>query len=871
MKQLLTCICLISALIVKAQQQPEDKKEYEARHQDFYQHRTNYGGTLNMAKAYYEASLQRAVLNANVLRKKGQQWTPLGPFGKDDLAGIGRVNEVVFNPKDTATYYICVGQGGLWKTTNSGKSWINISGNLPVLRTSSLAIHPQNADTMYVALGDYAYLSHNIYANGAKRNSHYGLGVYKTVNGGQTWNPTGLSFALTDFEGSLIQKVLIHPQRPNIVLAVGQQGAYLSENGGTTWTRTHTGIFWDLEQDIKQPNRIYASTGYLHTYKMGEASILFSNDFGKTWQTANVPFAKTGEVQRIEIAQAPSDPSRLYAVACDALTAGIDDGFYGFYQSNDTGKTWVQKLNNTYQYNLLGWDFNANPGGQGKYDLALVVDKKDKNKVSVGGVNIWTSTDGGSSFLPATFWQLNYQRKSLHADVHALRLHPDGRIFACHDGGLSATKAMIGDIPDELKSGNTISTLWNHYTNGLNITSFYRLSITQNYYNRLMAGAQDNSTSALSGQSWENLTGGDGMESDYNSDMSLAYTSSQYGNISRLGYDSSSNSYFYDGNIQEPSGEQGEWTTPFVASGGNLYAGFGNVYTYPDYQDFGSSISNFPNMIGLSYPKPISALAVSEDSENQIYIAKRSYPLDSIKSEVWRLRKGENWTDISGNLPTRNYPSYIYTLNSNGNEIWITFSGFNAGEKVYYSADAGNNWTNLSLNLPNIPVNCVAVQDDNTRNVYVGTDHGVYHLNKQKTAWELYSDGLPNVIVSELEIHPKSKRLLAATFGAGVWEINLASVDSNVSVSGIKLENTEVSFFPNPVKNSLNYKVTQIGKGNYNLRIVDITGKEIYTDALTIQTANFNGVINSEKWEQGTYFLILENDNSRWAGKFIKL
>ena len=85
----------------------------------------------------------------------------------------------------------------------------------------------------------------------------------------------------------------------------------------------------------------------------------------------------------------------------------------------------------------------------------------------------------------------------------------------------------------------------------------------------------------------------------------------------------------------------------------------------------------------------------------------------------------------------------------------------------------------------------------------------------------------------------------------------LALVDSNVSVSGIKLENTDVSFFPNPVKNSLNYKVTQIGKGNYNLRIVDITGKEIYMEALTIQTANFNGVINSEKWEQGTYFLIL--------------
>ena len=197
--------------------------------------------------------MEKEKLSKKGLSKKSKTWTPLGPFGYEQLAGIGRVNDVIFDPNDTAIYYICVAQGGLWKTSNSGNSWTSISGDLPILRTSSLAIHPLNSDTMYVALGDYAYISHNIYANGSKRNSHYGLGVYKTVNGGATWKPTGLSFAQTDFEGSLIQRIIIHPKNPNKLIAVGQQGAYYSDNGGDTWKRTNTGLFWDLEIDPINP------------------------------------------------------------------------------------------------------------------------------------------------------------------------------------------------------------------------------------------------------------------------------------------------------------------------------------------------------------------------------------------------------------------------------------------------------------------------------------------------------------------------------------------------------------------------------------------------------------------------------------------
>ncbi len=874
MKKNLLIVLMIAVQSLYAQDKGEESfKEtpmYELRQKDFYEKRVAQNGETNFAEAFYKANLEKEAIITR-LNKKSNIWTPLGPFGKDDLAGIGRVNDVVFHPKDTGTYYICVGQGGLWKSVNSGKSWVNISGDLPILRTSSLVIHPKNSDTMYVALGDFAYISHNIYANGSKRNSHYGLGIYKTMDAGKSWKPTGLSFAQTDFEGSLIQRILINPVNPNKLIAVGQKGAFYSANAGKNWQKTDSGLFWDLEIDPVKPNKLYATTGFLTAYNIGEAAILYSYDFGLTWKKSTVPFGKTGVVQRIEIEQSKSDPAYLYAIACDAESAGLDDGFFGFFQSTDTGKTWNMRQNKKYKYNLLGWGFDSTPGGQGKYDLALIVDRNNKNKVSVGGVNMWTTSDGGLNFLPATYWALNYQRKSLHADIHSLRQHPGGRIFACHDGGLSATSNIIGDNPALLEDGIQISTEWSHFTQGLNITSFYRLGVNSDSVSILMAGAQDNSTSALSDKVWFNLSGGDGMECTFANENFMAYTSSQNGFINRFEYETSSGQFIYSGYLRRPSGEQGEWTTPFIAVDSKLYVGFGNLYTYEAFDDYGQSISSFPDMPKFGYPKLISALAIAKNTNQQIYLAKRSYPLDKVKGEVWTSSDdGNSWTDISGNLPLQNYPTYLYTLNKSDNEVWITFSGFEAGQKVYYTADAGNTWKNISYNLPNIPINCVAVQDDKTKNVYVGTDHGVYRLDKIKSEWELYSDGLPNVIVSELEIHPKSSKLLAATFGGGVWQVDLASVDSIVSITKWDNKAVQMKLNPNPAMDIVTINMSGLQQGKYNLQILDITGKIILTKTLDITTTNYSEQISVLPWLSGEYFVVIERENRRVVGRFMK-
>ncbi len=871
MNKSLISFCSLIFFLFQAKAQisfKEGEPAYVARDNDYIERRSSKSHTGNFDKKYYQAFLEYETLKNKNLQKKGDSWTPVGPFGLETLAGIGRINAVEFDPRDTACIYICVAQGGLWKSTNSGASWIFINGNLPVLRSSSLAIHPKNSDTMYVALGDFAYLGHNLKANDNKRNTHYGLGVYKTNDGGKNWKPTGLSFNQTDFEGSLLCKVFIHPVNHRKLVAVGQSGSYVSDDAGDSWQKTDTSLFWDLERSPENPNILLATTGYVSVYNYGKSGIVKSYDFGKTWVKSKVPFKETGEVQRIQLAVAPSDPSRVYALAAEAIkTQGMSMGFYGLYVSNDSGKTFTVKLNNAYKYNLLGYSFNINSGGQGNYDLALLVDKKNKNKIHLGGVNAWTSVDGGSNFLPSTYWALNYYNLSLHADIHEFKQHPDGRIFACHDGGLSSTKAMIGDHPDSLRTGAVISTVWNHYTKNLNITSFYRLAMDHGNSKSVVAGAQDNSTVFLGGGSWSNLSGGDGMDCEF-ADSNYIYTSSQYGNISKYYYDGTKAEFL--NSVQTPNNEPGEWTTPFIADGEAIYVAYGNVYRNEGFGSF-EKLSNFQNLPDLNTPATSSALMVSPDKPDTMYVAKRGYGLKQIPSQIWGTSDhGAEWEDISGGLPTDQYPSYITANSKNMKEVWITFSGWDAGKKVYHSKNGGKTWSNITYNLPNLPVNCIAFQNDKNENVYVGTDLGVYYLDKTKNDWVLYAQNLPNVIVTELKVHLKDFKLMASTFGRGIWEVKLLGEPDMVKVFDLKLKPFEFVVSPNPVSEFLELNLSGT-MTPYHIKIINISGQSIYEQDLKPENPDSKFLIDASDWLSGEYFIILTNSLYRRAEKFIKL
>ncbi|MBI1836996.1 MAG: hypothetical protein HYR91_06995, partial [Flavobacteriia bacterium] len=341
-------------------------------------------------------------------------WTPTGPFNlPDNLTGymqngIGRINCITFHPTDSATFFVGVAQGGVWKTTNNGLSWTPLTDQLPIERISDIAIDPSNTNIMYIAVCDFEYIDVALNIDGRKRNTHYGLGVYKTIDGGLTWNPTGLTFQLTDGDASLIRKVLINPSNSNKLLACGVNGMYASDDAGSTWSKNLDSLFWDLVQDPINPNTIYATTGWLAASNYGSAGVYKSLDFGATWTMLPCNIPATGSVQRLKIAIAPSDNNYIYIAAVDQ-----NEGAYGIYKSTDAGNNWTF-INSGI--NMLEGGDGSSPGGQGTYDLGFSINKTNQNIVYIGGVNIWASTDGALSFNPVSHWTLNYGA-TIHGDI----------------------------------------------------------------------------------------------------------------------------------------------------------------------------------------------------------------------------------------------------------------------------------------------------------------------------------------------------------------------------------------------------------------------------------------------------------------------
>lgn len=859
-------LAVLSALPTLAQE-GEKVRNYIARNQDFVDRRATDGSDASFAQLYWEAYQEAQLLRNGAAAKRANTWIPIGPMGDERLAGTGRVNSISFHPTDTATFFICVAQSGIWKTTNSGASWTSISADLPILRTSSLAIAALAPETLYVAVGDFAYIGHNMFANDNKRNTHYGLGVYRSTNGGDSWTATGLSLKQTDFEASLISNVMVHPTKPNVVVAAGQTGIYRSKDAGTTWTKTHSGLVYDVKPAAHSKSVLYAAQGTVTEYNIGSAGMLRSTDFGATWTDASVPFKAVGDIQRIELAPSAKNPAKIYALACNAKPwTGGGGGFYGLYLSKDSGKTYSQLLDTNY-VNMLHWSLIDGEGGQGRYDLALYTDQNDEDLVSVGGVNVWTSVNGGSYFEPTNYWARNYERIGMHGDVHEIKQHPGtGRVFICHDGGLSSSMELKQE-GDSLSYARKPATRYKHYTKNLQITSFYRLGIHKDSIESVTAGAQDNSTALKTEMGWQNLSGGDGMESAFSEETGGIITSSQYGNFYRY----SQNFGFFRpsfNRIEAPADEQAEWTTPLAENAGTLWIGYGNLYEYASFNSFADPISNFDNAPNRSYPRPSTGVYVNPGKNDIIYLTKRGYYSDQVEGKVWATSNGGDlWKDVSSGLPLEHYPTYVTANDKNPNLVWVTFASWKAGEKVYFSKDGGKNWNNISYNLPNIPVNCVAYQNDSNKNVYIGTDLGVYYLDSVGEKWVYFSEGMPNVIVHELEVHPKSHLLLAATFGRGLWEVPLLGKPDAVGRN--ELPKIEMSLFPNPAQNELQVQFSEITHTPFQIRIIDVTGKTVLEQSVSPSTLTLRLQIGNLL--SGNYYLIVEGASGRQVLEFNKL
>ena len=777
-------------------------------------------------------------------------WSPTGPYVlPDNLTGymengIGRINCIAFHPSIPSTYFVGVAQGGVWKTSNNGQSWLPLTDNLPITRVSDIAIDPNNADVMYISLCDFEYIGVSLQLNGRKRNTHYGLGVYKTSDGGVNWQPTGLSFQLTDGDASLIRKTIVNPTNSNQLVAAGTNGIYKSLDAGTTWTKVLDSLFWDLEADPTNANVLYAASGWVNTSNTGNAAIYKSTNFGSTWTMLNTGIPATGSVQRIKLAIAPSNPNIVYAAAVNTQS-----GLYGLYKTSDAGSTW-QFLPPTL--NVLEYNEGTGSGGQGEYDLGLDVDPQNANKIAIGGINVWSSSDGGTTFNPASHWTLQYG-PTLHGDIHYIRYQPlTGNLFVCSDGGIYRTTNLIPQSWADANNGFLWSTQWSNLNNGLQVSSFYRLSSSRNAAGKIMAGAQDNATFYYDGATWSTVLGGDGMD-NYLDPINDSYNiaSSQYGNFAQS-YDDGQNYMGIDPNVYS---ELAEWTSPIIADyniPGTLYAGFENVSKSTDNGDNWQVISTFPSN-GIAQTE-ISALAVANTNSNVLYAAKRVRYEFGVMAKLYNTNNaGTTWIDVTSNLPDSLYYTSVEVNALNASTAYITMAGFEAGKKVYKTTNAGVTWQNISYNLPNIPVNSIKSLPGGNM-LLVATDIGVYTLDESTTTWVNAGNDLPNVIISDIEINQAQNKVYVSSFGRGIWEADLSIILNSKSIA---ISSNLFSIYPNLNNGNFNLKYdTDFKQGQ--LQIIDIMGRVVYSQQTTSSNTHISLQLASGKY----YARLINNDKT---------
>ena len=734
-------------------------------------------------------------------------WTEMGPINTPIILsngkkrGNGRINCIAFDPVDPNIIWVGSPSGGLWKSSDEGANWTTNTDNLPVMGVSHIAINPENNQIMYIVTGD------------ADATDTYSVGVLKSIDGGLTWNTTGLSYTVD--QEKAVNKIIINPNYTDSLFAVTNSNIMVSVDGGDNWQIIGPMGRWrDIEFKPGNSNVVYAAK-----QSSGNSNVYRSTDGGLNWIMINN--GVTGSRYRPLIAVTEDNPEAIYAVYSSS-----DYSFHGLYKSSDGGDSWVLQSSTP---NIFSWDTDGlDPGGQSWYDLSLGVAPNNENLVYVGGVNVWKSNDGGVNWNIDASSGNGSNYSYMHVDQHAFEFNPHTNVaYAGNDGG-------VYKYLDALNS-------WIDISDGLAITQFYNLGLSKSNSSKIIAGTQDNGTEMLSGSVWDAIMGGDGMEcaiDHYNEN--ILYAEYQYGGL-RKSYNGGNN-----WNNIKPVNYQGGWNTPYEMHPTNnnlLVIGYDEVYRTVTGGAAWDSIS-----YNVTNGAAIKSIALAKSNEDYIYAASYS------KIKVTN-NSGVTWNYIKPGLPNYNITD-IAVSTSNPDRAWVTFSDYNNNHKVYETNDAGNNWTNISgSNLPSLPVNCIVYQGGANEDLYIGTDIGVYYKDNSMTEWVPYNSGLPNVIVRELEIHYEEGTISAATYGRGIWKSPLNTLPT-FSFNNYNVLNYNI--YPNPAKDQITISPKN---DNANVIIYSITGTKIFEKK--------SNIIDFSNFSKGYYIIEVKDQNGSYIDKLI--
>ena len=753
----------------------------------------------------------------------------------------GRVVDVDVDPADPTHFYVAYASGGLWETKNNGISFDPLFDNEPVMTIGDIAVDWNHNETIWIGSGE----------NNSSRSSYSGNGIYKSTDHGKNWSHLGLE------ESHHIGRIIIHPENPDIiwVAALGhlyspnpERGVYKTTDGGKTWQKTlyignNSGAI-DLVIDPTDPNILYAAIwdrnrrAWDFTESGKESGIYKSTNGGQNWSLISSEksgFPHNEGVGRIGLAVFPSDPKIIYAfldnqnhrkkeepefaITKETLQGISKSGFLKLnaddlndfldrnnfpmeydadtlfnlikndtykpsvlldyledaneqlfdtpvigaevYLSEDSGKTW-QKTNPDYIDNFVYT--------YGYYFGEIRISSKDKNMIYLLGVPLLMSIDGGKAFKVIS-------TENVHADHHAMWVDPkdDGHLIIGNDGGVNITY-------DHGKS-------W-FKANQPAVGQFYSVAVDMAEPYNVYGGLQDNGVwtgpsthvenaewHSLGQYAYQSLLGGDGMQVAVDTrDNSTIYTGYQFGYYYRIDKNSGNSVSIRPKHSLGERPYRFNWQTPIHLSIHNqdiLYLGSQMLHRSLDKGDTWQAISGDLTKGGKTGDVPYGTLTTIDESplkfgliytgsdDGLIYITKDG---------------GVNWTLISEKLPQDYWISRVQASSHNEGTVYASLNGYrwdNFQSLVYKSDDYGKNWRQIGKDLPEEPVNVIKEDPVNEHILYVGTDHGLYvSLNDGETFMALYKN-LPAVPVHDLVVHPRDKELVVGTHGRSIYIANV--------------------------------------------------------------------------------------------------
>ena len=709
----------------------------------------------------------------------------------------GRIADITINPNDPNEWYVAVGSGGVWKTTNAGTTWKPIFDHQTSYSIGCVKLDPQNPLIVWVGTGE----------NVGGRHVGYGDGIYRSSDGGESWKNLGLK------ESQHISKIIVHPENSNIVWVAaqgplwnkgGDRGVYKTTNGGTTWKKVLGDDKWvgatDIVIDSRNPDVLYAAAWQrernVAIYLGGGpgSGIYRSTDGGDNWEKLKKGLPSTN-MGKIGLAISPQNPDVLYAaIELERRTGGV-------YRSENGGISWkkmsdaVSGATGPHYYQEL----YASPF---KFDRIYLVD-----------IRIQISEDGGKTFT-------KMKEKFKHSDNHAIAFRKDNPdyLIVGTDGGLYETFDLAEN--------------WRFIEN-LPVTQFYKIAVDDSKpFYMIYGGTQDNSTEGgpsqtmytegIKNSDWFIIRGWDGHQpATEPGNPDIVYAEGQEGFLSRIDRTNGETLTIQPQPGEEENYERFNWDSPILVSPHSptrLYYASQRVWRSDNRGDSWKTISGdltrneerftLPIMDkywswdspwdveAMSNYNTITSLAESPLIEGLIY-AGTDDGLINVTEDG-----GKNWRRIEiGSLPGVPETAFVNDIKADlfdANTVYVALDNHKHGDLNPYllkSTDQGKSWNTIKSNLPDRTLIWRVVQDYvNPNLLFTATEFGIYFTIDGGEKWIKLNGGVPTIAFRDLQIQRRENDLVCASFGRGIYILDDYSCLRNVSVA--ELEKEAVLFQP---------------------------------------------------------------------------